>query len=59
MFGDLVAGPRSLIPIDGYLPVAPMPPAPDPELVRRYAVTDSARIDWWRGRLGAARRPVT
>jgi O-succinylbenzoate synthase len=58
MSGDLVAGPRSLMPIDGYLPVAPMPPAPDPELVRQYAVTDSTRIDWWRRRLGAARRSV-
>ena len=57
--GDLVAGPRSLIPVGGYLPVAPMPPAPDPELVRQYAVTDSDRIAWWRGRLGAARRSVT
>jgi O-succinylbenzoate synthase len=57
--GDLVAGPRSLIPVGGYLPVAPMPPAPDPELVRQYAVTDSDRIAWWRGRLGAARRFVT
>lgn len=57
--GDLVAGARSLIPVGGYLPVAPMPPAPDPELVRQYAITDSARIDWWRGRLGTARRSVT
>jgi len=57
--GDLVAGPRSLVPVGGYLPVAPMPPAPDAELVRRYAVTDSNRIAWWRGRLDAARRSVT
>jgi O-succinylbenzoate synthase len=57
--GDLVAGARSLVPVGGYLPVAPMPPAPDAELVRRYAVTDSDRIAWWRGRLDAARRYVT
>jgi O-succinylbenzoate synthase len=53
--GDLVAGPRSLIPASGYLPVAPMPPAPDPELVRQHALTDSNRIAWWRDRLRAAR----
>jgi O-succinylbenzoate synthase len=53
--GDLVAGPRSLIPVGGYLPVAPMPPAPDPELVKQYAITDTDRIAWWRQRLGAAR----
>jgi o-succinylbenzoate synthase len=38
---DLVAESRSLIPVDGYLPVAPMPPRPDPELVERYAITDN------------------
>jgi O-succinylbenzoate synthase len=53
--GDLVAGPRSLIPVGGYLPVAPMPPAPDPELIRRYAVTGNDRIAWWRERLRTAR----
>jgi O-succinylbenzoate synthase len=53
--GDLVAGPRSLIPVDGYLPVAPMPPAPDPELVRQFAITDKDRIAWWRERLRTAR----
>ncbi|MDT5360871.1 MAG: o-succinylbenzoate synthase [Mycobacterium sp.] len=52
--GDLVAGPRSLIPVDGYLPVAPMPPAPDPELIRRYTVTGNDRIAWWRERLRTA-----
>ncbi|MDT5070661.1 MAG: o-succinylbenzoate synthase [Mycobacterium sp.] len=57
--GDLVAGPRSLITVGGYLPVAPMPPAPDPELITRYAITDPDRIAWWRRRLGAARRSVT
>ena len=34
--GDVVAGTRSLVPVDGYLPVAPMPPAPDAELITRY-----------------------
>jgi o-succinylbenzoate synthase len=53
--GDLVAGPRSLVPVDGYLPVAPMPPAPDPELVKQYAVTGEDRIAWWRERLRRVR----
>ena len=53
--GDVVAGTRSLVAVGGYLPVAPMPPAPDAELITRYQVTDDARIAWWRARLGAAR----
>jgi o-succinylbenzoate synthase len=53
--GDLVAAPRSLVPVDGYLPVAPMPPPPDPELIKRYAVTDRDRIAWWRERLRTVR----
>lgn len=53
--GDLVAGARSLVPVGGYLPVAPMPPAPDRKLVTFYAVTDPDRIAWWRARLGTAR----
>ncbi|MUL85569.1 MULTISPECIES: o-succinylbenzoate synthase [unclassified Mycolicibacterium] len=52
--GDVVADSRSLIAVDGYLPVAPMPPAPQRDLVERYAVTDPARVAWWRGRLQAA-----
>ncbi len=53
--GDLVAGPRSLRPVDGYLPVAPASAGPDPVLLQRYALTDSARVDRWRRRLQAAR----
>jgi O-succinylbenzoate synthase len=53
--GDVVAGPRSLVPVDGYLPVAPMPASPDPALLKQYALTDEHRIAWWRGRLGAVR----
>ncbi|CDO33863.1 o-succinylbenzoate synthase [Mycolicibacterium porcinum] len=49
--GDLVADSRSLVPVDGYLPVAPMPPAPQPDRIARYAVTDPARVTWWRERL--------
>jgi O-succinylbenzoate synthase len=53
--GDVVAERRSLHPTDGHLPVAPMPASPDPDLVRRYALTDTARIDWWHRRLQSAR----
>jgi O-succinylbenzoate synthase len=53
--GDVVAGTRSLVPVDGYLPVAPMPPAPDAELIERYQITAAGRLAWWRSRLRAAR----
>lgn len=52
--GDVVATRRALIPTAGYLPVAPMPAAPDPELLRRYAITDPRRLTWWRARLRSA-----
>jgi o-succinylbenzoate synthase len=51
---DLVGDSRRLVPVDGFLPVAPMSPAPLPELLERYAVTDPARIRWWRSRLESA-----
>jgi o-succinylbenzoate synthase len=52
--GDVVADSRSLVAVDGYLPVAPMPPAPQDDLVERYAVADPARVAWWRERLQTA-----
>ncbi|MGV0742972.1 o-succinylbenzoate synthase [Mycolicibacterium sp. XJ870] len=52
--GDLVAESRSLIPVDGYLPVAPMPPAPQPDLLERYSVIDPQRVAWWRELVRAA-----
>lgn len=51
---DLVADSRRLVPVDGFLPVAPMSPAPLPGLLDRYAITDPARIRWWRSRLEGA-----
>lgn len=51
---DLVAEHRALLPVDGFLPVAPMSPAPVPELLARYAIIDSVRIRWWRSRLQRA-----
>ncbi len=49
--GDLVSQARSLTPADGYLPVAPMPPAPDRDRLAQFAVRDPDRIAWWRNRL--------
>lgn len=51
--GDVVAG-RTLIPVDGHLPVAPMPAAPDRALLERFAIADPARVAWWRDRLRRA-----
>ncbi|WP_241471901.1 enolase C-terminal domain-like protein [Mycolicibacterium neoaurum] len=50
--GDPVAASRSLVPVDGFLPVAPMSPAP--QLPAAYKVTDPERIRWWRRRLQSA-----
>lgn len=44
--GDLVSDARSLIPIDGYLPVAPMPPAPDAARLLQFAVPDVTESRW-------------
>ncbi|MET0455605.1 MAG: o-succinylbenzoate synthase [Mycobacterium sp.] len=52
--GDVVAESRSLIPVAGYLPVAPMPASPDQVLVQRFSLADSAKVAWWRERLRAA-----
>jgi O-succinylbenzoate synthase len=55
--GDVVVAQRSLIPVDGYLPVAPMPASPDRELLRRFTIGDPERIVHWRERLESARAP--
>jgi O-succinylbenzoate synthase len=54
LIGDVVSDARSLIPVDGYLPVAPMPPAPDLERLRRFAPADAATEARWRSLLTAA-----
>ena len=56
--GDVVADSRRLRPVDGFLPVAPMPPAPQPDLLARHAVTDPDRVAWWRDRIRAAAAAV-
>jgi O-succinylbenzoate synthase len=52
--GDVVAESRSLSVVDGFLPVAPMPPAPQPALIERYAVADPQQIASWRDRIRVA-----
>lgn len=52
--GDLVSAARSLVVSEGRLPVAPMPPGPDPDRLQCFAATDAARIAWWRDRLARA-----
>lgn len=51
---DLVSPSRSLIPVDGALPVAPLAPAPDPGQLARYRLDDAGRVGWWRDRLRRA-----
>jgi O-succinylbenzoate synthase len=53
--GDVVPSGRVLTPVDGYLPVAPMAPGPDAELVAEFALDDDEQIAWWHRRLSAAR----
>jgi O-succinylbenzoate synthase len=53
--GDLVSDARSLIATDGFLPVAPMPPGPDPDRLRRYAPADAATVARWRALLSDAK----
>lgn len=45
--GDVLAEPY--VPVDGWLPVPAVAPAPDPELLRRYAA-DVRRTAWWQQR---------
>jgi len=49
--GDIVAPQSSLVPDRGHLPVPLAPPTPDPELLRRHALTDPRRRAWWTDRL--------
>lgn len=51
---DVVSSPRSLVPSDGHLPAAPMPAAPDPARLARFAVTDPDVVGRWRDLLHRA-----
>ncbi len=54
--GDLVSDGRSLIPVDGQLPVAPMPPGPDAARLERFGATDPETVARWRGLLASVQR---
>ncbi|MGI9123347.1 MAG: o-succinylbenzoate synthase [Mycobacterium sp.] len=54
--GDVVSEARHLVPVDGYLPVAPMPPSPDLARLQEFAATDAERVARWRGLLGAVQK---
>ena len=56
--GDVVTAGRAMVATDGYLPVAPMPPAPETALLAEFALTDTAAVDRWRSRLEAARHAL-
>ena len=58
LVGDVVSPGRSLLPVDGHLPVAPMPPPPDRDVLAGFALRDDARIGWWRERLRAVRELI-
>lgn len=53
--GDVVSPARSLVCSEGWLPVAPMPPAPDAGRLTRFA-PDPDRARWWKARLDAVQR---
>ena len=54
--GDVVSDARRLIPVDGYLPVAPMPPGPDAARIQEFAASDPAMIARWRGLVSALQK---
>ncbi len=54
--GDVVSDSRHLAPVDGFLPVAPMPAGPDASRLDRFAATDAEMVARWRGLLGAVQR---
>lgn len=53
--GDVTTEARALAPAEGFVPVAPMPPQPEPELLARWAVTDGTALGWWQQRLSRVR----
>jgi O-succinylbenzoate synthase len=52
--GDVVTPGRRLVPVDGHLPVAPMPPGPDRARLADLAPSDPRTVNRWRRRLTAA-----
>ncbi|AQA03295.1 hypothetical protein BVC93_13705 [Mycobacterium sp. MS1601] len=54
---DITTASRELVAVDGYLPVAPMPAAPEMELLSRWAA-DPAAVARWRHRLSVAQQAL-
>lgn len=54
--GDVVNEARHLAPVDGYLPVAPMPAAPDASRLERFTVSDAEMVARWRGLVASVQR---
>lgn len=54
--GDVVSEARHLAPVEGHLPVAPMPGAPASERLQEFAARDAEMVARWRGLLGAVQR---
>ncbi len=54
--GDVVSDARHLVPVDGHLPVAPMPAGPDAARLREFAATDAQMVARWRGLVGAVQK---
>ena len=54
--GDLVPDADGLRPVDGRLPVAHTPPAPDPALLDAHRLRDPERARWWHDRLARTAR---
>ena len=52
--GDVVSPARSLVATDGHLPVSPMPPAPDVDLMAEFTAADPVTVARWRDRLRVA-----
>ncbi|WP_313675389.1 o-succinylbenzoate synthase [Mycolicibacterium sp.] len=52
--GDVVTPGRRLVPVDGHLPVAPMPPGPDRARLVDLVPADPPTVARWRQRLAAA-----
>lgn len=55
--GDIVSGGRTLMPVDGTLPVSPMPPAPDLARLATFAA-DAETVARWRHRLASAQHLI-
>lgn len=53
--GDVVADAAALRPVNGYLPVPQIPPAPDAALLHTYEPSDTRQVAWWRDRLARVR----